>query len=172
MMLQALNCLIENPHLLLINQMVIFLDIIKDFLDIAPMKYQKNPTFPSIPQTEPETVEVFMPRVQGLRKQILARVGPAEMPTTQSARVEVLPRVKILPPLVEVQLVKATIPRVVPDAKMGTPRVDLPWIQVTLTEQVPIIPRVAVISARVEPIFNPTAFRQITPLVNLEMVGT
>ena len=170
MMLQALNCLIENPHLLLINQMVIFLDIIKDFLDIAPMKYQKNPTFPSIPQTEPETVEVFMPRVQGLRKQILARVGPAEMSTTQSARVEVLPRVKILPPLVGVQLVKAAIPRVVPDVKMGTPRVDLTWIQVTLTEQVPIIPRVAVISARVEAIFNPTVFRQITPLVNL--VGT
>merc|ERR1711963_1087078 len=101
-MLQALNCLIENPHLLLINQMVIFLDIIKDFQDIAPMKYQKNPTFPSIPPTEPETVEVSMPRVQGLRKQIL-------------------PRVKISPALVGVQLVKATIPRVVPDAKMGTP---------------------------------------------------
>ena len=113
-----------------------------------------------------------MPRVQGLRKQILARVGPAEMSTTQSARVEVLPRVKISPPLVGVQLVKAAIPRVVPDAKMGTPRVDLTWIQVTLTEQVPIIPRVAVISARVEAIFNPTVFRQITPLVNLEMVGT
>ena len=162
MMLQALNCLIENLHLLLIiNLMVIFLDIIKDFLDIAPMKYQKNPIFPSIPLTELETVEVFMPRVQGLRKQILARVGPAEMSTTQSARVEVSPRVKISPPLVGVQLVKAAIPRV-----------DLTWIQVTLTEQVPIIPRVAVILARVEAIFNPTALRQITPLVNLEMVGT
>ena len=125
------------------------------------MKYQKNPIFPSIPLTELETVEVFMPRVQGLRKQILARVGPAEMSTTQSARVEVSPRVKISPPLVGVQLVKAAIPRV-----------DLTWIQVTLTEQVPIIPRVAVILARVEAIFNPTALRQITPLVNLEMVGT
>ena len=172
MMLQALNCLIENPHLLLINLMAIFLDIIKDFLDIAPMKYQKNPTFPSIPPTEPETVEASMPRVQDLLKPILARVVPAEMPTTLLTLVEVLPRVKISPLLAVVQLVRAIIPRAVPDVKMGTPRVDLTWIQVTLTEQVLITPRVAAILARVEEIFNLTAFRQITPLVNLEMVGT
>ena len=146
MILQASNCLIEKPPLRLINLMAIFLDIIKDSLDMATMKYLKNPIFRSIPPAEPETVEASMPQVQGLRKQIL-------------------PRVKISPLLVVAQLVRAIIQLLVPDVKMGTRRVDLTWIQITLTELVPITPRV-------EGIFNPLVFRQITPLVNLEMVGT
>ena len=178
MMLQALNCLIENQHLHLINQMVIFSDIIKDFqLDIAQMKYQKNQTYPNIPQTELETMGGFMPQMQQdlLPKQISARVGgPAEMFITQQARVEVLPRVKISPlQVVSTELVKSIMPRVGPGVKMDTPRVDPTWTQVTLTELVLITPQVGAILARVAEIFSsPTVFRQITPLVKVEMAGT